>query len=60
MLGGGVEHLYSQHAGPEAGGLLSSRPAWYTEQVLGGPELHRETLTQKIKSLIVASLLGSA
>jgi hypothetical protein len=33
----------------EAGGFLSSRPAWSTEWVLGQPGLHRETLTQKKK-----------
>jgi hypothetical protein len=31
----------------EAGGFLSSRPAWSTEGVPGQPELHRETLSQK-------------
>jgi hypothetical protein len=31
----------------EAGGFLSLRPAWSTEQVLGQPGLHRETLSQK-------------
>jgi hypothetical protein len=30
--------------------LLSSRPAWFTEQVLGPPELHRETCLQKQKT----------
>jgi hypothetical protein len=34
---------------PEAGGYLSSRPAWSTKRVPGQPELHRETLSQKIK-----------
>jgi hypothetical protein len=29
----------------EAGGFLSSRPAWSTEWVPGQPELHRETLS---------------
>jgi hypothetical protein len=33
----------------EAGGFLSSRPAWSTKWVPGQPELHRETLTQKKK-----------
>jgi hypothetical protein len=33
----------------EAGGSVSSRLAWSTEQVLGQPGLHRETLTQKKK-----------
>ena len=36
--------LSTQEAEAEAGGFLSSRPAWSTEQVLGQPELHRETL----------------
>jgi hypothetical protein len=31
----------------EAGGFLSSRPAWSTECVLGQPWLHRETLYGK-------------
>jgi hypothetical protein len=34
----------------EAGGFLSSRPAWSTEYVLGQPGLHRETLSQKNKN----------
>jgi hypothetical protein len=33
----------------EAGGFLSSRPAWSTEWVPGQPGLHRETLSQKKK-----------
>jgi hypothetical protein len=33
----------------EAGGFLSSRPAWSTEQVSGQPGLHRETLSRKTK-----------
>jgi hypothetical protein len=33
----------------EAGGFLSSRPAWSTEWVPGQPGLHRETLSQKQK-----------
>ena len=33
----------------EAGGSLSSRPAWSTELVPGQPRLHRETLSQKPK-----------
>ena len=33
----------------EAGGSLSSRPAWSTEWVPGQPRLHRETLSQKKK-----------
>jgi hypothetical protein len=31
----------------EAGGFLSSRPAWFTEWVLGQPGLYRETLVSK-------------
>jgi hypothetical protein len=34
----------------EAGGFLSSRPAWSTEWVPGQPELHRETLSRKTKN----------
>jgi hypothetical protein len=33
----------------EAGGSLSSRPAWSTEWVPGQPGLHRETLSWKKK-----------
>jgi hypothetical protein len=33
----------------EAGGFLSSRPAWSTECVPGQPGEHRETLSRKIK-----------
>jgi hypothetical protein len=33
----------------EAGGSLSSRPAWSTEWVPGQPGLHRETLSWKNK-----------
>jgi hypothetical protein len=33
----------------EAGGFLSSKPAWSTEGVPGQPGLHRETLSQKKK-----------
>jgi hypothetical protein len=36
----------------EAGGFLSSRPAWSTERVPGQPELHRETLSWKKKNSI--------
>jgi hypothetical protein len=31
----------------EAGGFLSSRPAWSTDRVPGQPGLHRETLSRK-------------
>jgi hypothetical protein len=34
----------------EAGGFLSSRPAWTTEWVSGQPGLHRETLSWKTKT----------
>jgi hypothetical protein len=34
----------------EAGGFLSSRPAWSTERVPGQPGLHRETLSRKTKT----------
>jgi hypothetical protein len=33
----------------EAGGFLSSGPAWSTERAPGQPGLHRETLSQKTK-----------
>jgi hypothetical protein len=34
----------------EAGGFLSSRPAWSTKWVPGKPGLHRETLSRKTKT----------
>ena len=34
----------------EAGGFLSSRPAWSTEWVPGQPGLNRETLSRKTKN----------
>jgi hypothetical protein len=34
----------------EAGGFLSSRPAWSTKWVLGQPGLYRETLSQNKKT----------
>jgi hypothetical protein len=34
----------------EAGGFLSSKPAWSTEWVPGQPGLHRETLSRKQKT----------
>jgi hypothetical protein len=33
----------------EAGGFLSSRPAWSTKWVPGQPGLYRETLSRKTK-----------
>jgi hypothetical protein len=33
----------------EAGGFLSSRPAWSTKWAPGQPGLHRETLSRKTK-----------
>jgi hypothetical protein len=35
----------------EAGGFLSSRPAWPTKRVPGQPGLHRETLSRKKKKI---------
>jgi hypothetical protein len=35
----------------EAGGFLSSRPAWSTEWVPGQPGLYRETLSRKTKKI---------
>jgi hypothetical protein len=43
-----VAHTFNQEA--EAGGSVSSRPAWSTERVLGQPGLHRETLSQTNKN----------
>ena len=40
----------------EAGGFLSSRPAWFTKWVPGQPGIHRETLSRgKTKSLKLMS-----
>jgi hypothetical protein len=41
----------------EAGGFLSSRPAWSTEWVPGQPGLYRETLSQKTKKLIIIIII---
>jgi hypothetical protein len=42
-----VVHTFNPSAWKaEAGGSQGSRPAWSTEQVLGQPGLHRETLSQ--------------
>jgi hypothetical protein len=51
----------------EAGGFLSSRPAWSTKYVPGQPGIYRETLSRKTKQkqkqeyLVITSgsLLGS-
>jgi hypothetical protein len=43
-----VAHIFSPSTPEaEAGRSLSLRPAWSIEQVLGQPELHRETLSRK-------------
>jgi hypothetical protein len=43
-----VVHVFNPSAWEaEAGGFLSSRPAWSTEWVPGQPGLHSETLSQK-------------
>jgi hypothetical protein len=43
-----VAHAFSPSTlEAEAGGFLSSRPAWSTEWVPGQPGLHRETLSRK-------------
>jgi hypothetical protein len=49
--GGGGARLYSSTREAEAGGFLSSRPAWSTEWVPGQPGLYRETLSRKKKML---------
>jgi hypothetical protein len=47
---GMVAYTFNPSTGEaEAGGFLSSRPAWSTEWVPGQPELHRETLSGKTK-----------
>ena len=42
----------------EAGGFLSSMPAWSTERVPGKPGLHRETLYKKKKKKDHMTLTG--
>jgi hypothetical protein len=37
----------------EAGTVLSSRPAWFIEWVLGQPGLYRETLSRKTKNIFL-------
>jgi hypothetical protein len=50
MGSGVVVHAFnSSTQEAEAGGSLSSRPAWSTERVTGQPGLHRETLSRKNK-----------
>ena len=44
---GGGAHFNPSTGEAEAGGSLSSRPAWSTEQAPGRPGPHRETLSQK-------------
>jgi hypothetical protein len=47
---GVVAHAFSTSTREaEAGGFLSSRPAWSTEWVPGQPGLYRETLSRKTK-----------
>ena len=47
---GVVEHAFNPSTWEaEAGGFLSSKPAWSTEWVPGQPGLYRETLSQKKK-----------
>jgi hypothetical protein len=47
-----VEHVFNPSTWEaEAGGFLSSKPAWSTEDVPGQPGLHRETLSRKKKKV---------
>jgi hypothetical protein len=47
---GVVAHTFNPSAREaEAGGFLSSRPAWSTKWAPGQPGLHRETLSRKTK-----------
>ena len=41
----------------EAGGCVSSKPAWSTQQVPGQRELHRETLSEKSKQFKIDNSL---
>jgi hypothetical protein len=44
-----VAHTFNPSQEAEAGGFLSSRPAWSTKWVPGQPGLHRETLSREKK-----------
>lgn len=46
---GGLQYFNTNTQNTEAGGSLSSKAAWTTEQVPREPGLHRETLCQKEK-----------
>jgi hypothetical protein len=50
-LPGVVAHAFNPSTREaEAGGFLSSRPAWSTKWIPGQPGLYRETLSQKNKN----------
>jgi hypothetical protein len=54
---GAVAHTFNLSTGEaEAGGFLSSRPAWSTEWVPGQPRLYRETLSWKTKTTTTTKL----
>jgi hypothetical protein len=58
-LPGVVEHAFNPITREaEAGGFLSSRPAWSTKWVPGQPGLYRETLSWKKKSVELCSLFS--
>ena len=46
-----VHTFYPRRKEAEAGGSLSSRPAWSIKRVSGEPRLHRETLSQKVTDI---------
>jgi hypothetical protein len=47
----GVAHAFNPSTSEaEAGGFLSSRPAWSTEEVPEQPGLYRETLSRKTQT----------
>jgi hypothetical protein len=47
-MSGVVAHTFNPST-REAGGFLSSRPAWSTKGVPGQPGLYRETMSRKTK-----------
>jgi hypothetical protein len=59
VLPGVVAHAFNPSTWEaEAGGSLSSRPAWSTEWVPGQPGLHRETLSWKTNQHTKKSLVS--
>ena len=49
-----------EEAEAEAGGFLSSRPAWTRERVVGPPELYKETCLKKNQTATATTCLEKA